>query len=142
MYGSPTFVTSPATVRIMAAAAKSDDKLKLGNNMAIQKLLSQIGDNFPEDEKVVLSAKLIKINRRQKEQVLYLICLPLASSFHYLTVYTKTVPPSGTYYDAHGQSVVQSETQRLEEMPTPSRFGKNRICHHIVYIHRIRDSCS
>ena len=62
MYGSPTFVTSPATVRIMAAAAKSDDKLKLGNNMAIQKLLSQIGDNFPEDEKVVLSAKLIKNN--------------------------------------------------------------------------------
>ena len=46
----------------------SDDTLTLANNPLCQKMLQKLGDNFPEREKVVLSTKLIKINKRNKEQ--------------------------------------------------------------------------
>ena len=49
-------------------AASSDDMLKLAQNVQCQKMLSKMGDNFPEQERVVLSVKLVKINKRGKEQ--------------------------------------------------------------------------
>eukprot|EP01084_Bolivina_argentea_P133039 234769_1 len=49
-------------------AQSSDDMLKLADNPQCLKMLSKMGDNFPETEKVVLSVKLIKINKRGKEQ--------------------------------------------------------------------------
>merc|ERR1719412_2104554 len=48
--------------------AEDDDMLKLASNVQCQKMLSKMGDNFPEQEKVVLSVKLVKINKRGKEQ--------------------------------------------------------------------------
>mmetsp|Transcript_40952 Transcript_40952/g.65841 ORF Transcript_40952/g.65841 Transcript_40952/m.65841 type:complete len:524 (-) Transcript_40952:55-1626(-) len=49
-------------------ATNDDDTLKLAQNVQCQKMLSKMGDNFPEQERVVLSMKLIKINKRGKEQ--------------------------------------------------------------------------
>eukprot|EP01083_Nonionella_stella_P067262 177769_1 len=49
-------------------ATASDDMLKLAQNVSCQKMLSKMGDNFPEQERVVLSVKLVKINKRGKEQ--------------------------------------------------------------------------
>jgi len=50
------------------AESVSDDTLHLGNHSSVLQLISKIGDNFPEQERVVLSAKVIKINKRRKEQ--------------------------------------------------------------------------
>ena len=44
------------------------DDLGLAHNAACQKMLSKMGDNFPDQEKVVLSTRLIKINKRGKSQ--------------------------------------------------------------------------
>mmetsp|Transcript_15773 Transcript_15773/g.24207 ORF Transcript_15773/g.24207 Transcript_15773/m.24207 type:complete len:525 (+) Transcript_15773:97-1671(+) len=48
--------------------AASDDMLGLSQNVQCQKMLSKMGDNFPEQERVVLSVKCTKINKRGKEQ--------------------------------------------------------------------------
>eukprot|EP01083_Nonionella_stella_P284344 967952_1 len=50
------------------ATTNSDDMLQMETNVSVQKMLSKLGDNFPEQERVVLSMKVIKINRRKKEQ--------------------------------------------------------------------------
>jgi len=52
----------------LTMASSSDDMLKLADNVQCQKMLSKMGDNFPEQEKVVMSVKLVKINKRGKEQ--------------------------------------------------------------------------
>ena len=44
------------------------DSLNLANNPSCSKMLLKKGANFPEKEKVLFSTKLIKINRRNKEQ--------------------------------------------------------------------------
>eukprot|EP01083_Nonionella_stella_P288538 981836_1 len=49
-------------------ANPSDDMLKLEQNVQCQKMLSKMGDNFPEQERVVLSVKCVKIKKRGKEQ--------------------------------------------------------------------------
>jgi len=54
-------------------AAANDDKrhsdmLNLSSNVQCQKMLSKMGDNFPEQEKVVMSVMLVKINKLGKEQ--------------------------------------------------------------------------
>ena len=49
-------------------APTSDDMLKLAQNVQSLKMLSKYGDNFPEQERVQLSCKLIKINKRGREQ--------------------------------------------------------------------------
>jgi len=48
--------------------SNNDDHLGLLNHPAAQKMLSKLGDNFPEQEKVVLSVNLVKVNKRGKEQ--------------------------------------------------------------------------
>jgi len=49
-------------------ALMSDDLLGLSKNANCQKMLSKMGDNFPEHEQVMFSGKLVKINKRGKEQ--------------------------------------------------------------------------
>ena len=44
------------------------DRLNLSSNDDVSKMLSKMGDNFPEEEKVILSIKITKINKRNKEQ--------------------------------------------------------------------------
>ena len=44
------------------------DYLKLRNDKNVIKMLQKIGDNFPSQEIIKLSAKLSKINRKGKEQ--------------------------------------------------------------------------
>ncbi len=39
----------------------ADDALNLGKSAAAQKMLSKMGDNFPEQEKVMLSQKVVKV---------------------------------------------------------------------------------
>merc|ERR1719334_2615047 len=52
----------------VATASENNDMLKLSSNVQCQKMLSKMGDNFPEQERVVMSVKLVKINKRGKEQ--------------------------------------------------------------------------
>merc|ERR1719334_425204 len=52
----------------VATATENNDMLKLSSNVQCQKMLSKMGDNFPEQERVVMSVKLVKINKRGKEQ--------------------------------------------------------------------------
>merc|ERR1712113_828158 len=40
----------------------------MAENVQCQKMLSKMGDNFPEQERVVLSVKLVKMGKRGKEQ--------------------------------------------------------------------------
>lgn len=44
------------------------DLLYLGQNALCKKMLSKMGDNYPSPERVILSVKLIKINKKEKEQ--------------------------------------------------------------------------
>lgn len=44
------------------------DKLRLTQDASCKKMLTKLGENWPEAEKVMLSAGLIKINRKNKEQ--------------------------------------------------------------------------
>jgi len=52
----------------MANAADQYDTLKLASNASCSKMLSKLGENWPDSEKVQLSLSLIKINRKGKEQ--------------------------------------------------------------------------
>ena len=45
-----------------------DDRLRLSSNSVCQKMLTKQGSCFPHPEKVIYSEKLIKINRKGKEQ--------------------------------------------------------------------------
>eukprot|EP01084_Bolivina_argentea_P098896 177782_1 len=54
---------------ILAFAEPIDyDTLKLTSNADCIKMLSKMADNFPEEEQIILSNKIIKINKRGKEQ--------------------------------------------------------------------------
>jgi len=44
------------------------DNLHLASNVQCKKMLGKLGENWPENEKVILSLALIKINRKGKEQ--------------------------------------------------------------------------
>ena len=39
----------------------NDDMLNLKNNQDCQKMLSKMGDNFPVNEKVIMSQKIVKV---------------------------------------------------------------------------------
>ena len=56
-----------------ASTRSVDDKLNLSHNRSCQKMLSTMGDNIPEKEYVLLSTKIIKINKRGKEQTRVLL---------------------------------------------------------------------
>ena len=45
-----------------------NDILNLSSNAQCQRMLNKYGDNVPQIEKVTLSAQIIKINKRNKEQ--------------------------------------------------------------------------
>lgn len=44
------------------------DSLKLSTNGACQKMLNRLGNSFPQEEKVLFSSRVIKFNKRNKEQ--------------------------------------------------------------------------
>lgn len=50
------------------AFEQGHDSLKLSENSSCLKMLKRFGDNYPNPEKVILSIKLIKINKKEKEQ--------------------------------------------------------------------------
>jgi len=52
----------------MAQKEDVDDWLGLAQNPQCLKMLARMGDNFPEQEKVLYSEKVLKINKRGKEQ--------------------------------------------------------------------------
>jgi len=52
----------------MSSKAVGDDTLRLSNNIECLKMLNKMGDNFPNNERVVMSLELVKINKRGKEQ--------------------------------------------------------------------------
>ena len=52
----------------MAASVSSDDMLEFAQNGQCQKMLSKMNNNYGELEHVVLSLKLIEINKKGKEQ--------------------------------------------------------------------------
>eukprot|EP01084_Bolivina_argentea_P301483 520140_1 len=54
-------------------SSTSQDHLGLRNDKNIKKLLKKVGENYPLPETVELSSKLIKINRKEKEQTRVLL---------------------------------------------------------------------
>lgn len=49
------------------------DILNIANDTSCTKMLSKMGDNYPQSEYVILSVKLIKINKKGKKQTRILI---------------------------------------------------------------------
>jgi len=50
------------------AFERGHDSLKLSDNSSCLKMLRRYGDNHPNPERVILSVKLVKINKKEKEQ--------------------------------------------------------------------------
>eukprot|EP01084_Bolivina_argentea_P167553 290769_1 len=51
----------------------TNDRLLLGQNSFCQRMLSTYGDNYPEPEYIILSARVIKINKKGKQQIRILL---------------------------------------------------------------------
>lgn len=52
----------------MSSSNNNRDYLKLRNDKNVKKMLKKVGDNYPNPEIIELSTKLLKINRKGKEQ--------------------------------------------------------------------------
>ena len=72
------------------------DMLNLGEDLSCTKMLLKMGDNYPLPERVILSVKLSKINRKGKEQTRILMLTnklnqyQFAVSITYQLLYTHT----------------------------------------------------